>query len=174
MADNDTDNPQIYAIDEQDSTEPSGDKVEILGFEGALFTESNGTATLDSSVDAVDLGNADAKNVDRFEYNVAVDSLGEADPASTVTIDVSKRSVWELVVDGDTEIGFTGAADDGVYSATVFIEHTGSETITFASDVTFDDNNGTPDFSTAGEVAVSVFSRDGGSSWKALSGGVWT
>lgn len=140
----------------------------------SIFETNGGTAALSSDVDTVDFGGANAKNINRFEYNVAVDSLGQADnSSSSVTIDVSQQGVWELVVQSDIQIGFSGAEDSGVFSATVFIEHDGTTNITFDSSVNWDADSGVPAFSSAGEVAVTVYTRDGGTSWNAMKGGEW-
>ena len=81
--------------------------------------------------------------------------------------------MWELVVNSDIEIGFTGADSSGVFSATVFIEHDGTTSITFVPSVEWDADTGKPGFTSAGEVAITVYSRDGGTSWKAMKGGEW-
>lgn len=177
---------KIYPVSESEPTERATDaSMQIHGAtiygDGSIepsvsgvFEENSGTATLASGVDVVDFGGADAKGIDRFEYNVAVDSLGTADnSSSSVTIDVSKQSVWELVVNNDIQIGFTGAESSGVFSATVFIEHDGTTNITFASSVTWDADGGVPGFTSAGEVAITVYTRDGGTSWNAMKGGEW-
>lgn len=172
----DNDNPQIYPIDEQDDDEPSDDVIELVNVAGGggseLFNVSNGTATRSSTADEFDMRGADIESVGKFDYKVAVDTLGDAEYGTTTTIDVSEKSVWELEPEGSTTIEFVGAEDEGVYSATVFIDHD-AEDISFASDVTFDDD-GAPEFTDPGEVAVSVFTRDGGQTWLAMTGGVWS
>lgn len=172
----DTDRPQIYAIDEQDSDEPSDDPIEIHNLAGGgdgdgVFVESNGTAELESYVDETDFGNADVTNVRRFEYQLAIDKLEESTPTGSVTIDVSAASVWDVDVGGDLEIGFSGASDAGVYSVTLLLDRgDGGHEITWDANVEWEDGEA-PDLTGDGLAVVTAFSRDEGATWQAVLGG---
>lgn len=154
-----------------DEGEPTDDyEVTVEDQEGKVIDEKNGIAKVDSSVDAVDFQEADAKNVDSLGFNTAIDNKETATASSTVEIDASISGTWDIDVDQTVEFSFVGADTDGIYSVTLIINRTADVSITWASNVEWDGGTA-PDLSGTGLAIITALTRDGGSTWQALVGG---
>ncbi len=170
-------NPNITATDE-DGNELENTKVEVNGL---VPGSGGGGETVETAFDVgesgatateatYDFDGASIENLDTIHVDVAVDDLQESTAAASEEIDVSAAGTHDLTVDQATEISFTGAGTDGIYSVTVIIERTSDVSITWASNVEWDGGNA-PDLSGTGVAIITALTRDGGESWQAFIGG---
>lgn len=85
---------------------------------------------------------------------------------SSITIDVSENDAFNLVVDDDTtiDISGSGAGKDGE-GLSIFIEGSGSNNISWDSDVDWGDRSGVDEISDGEQIEVTIRTYDGGNKW---------
>ena len=107
----------------------------------------------------------DTTDTRRLDFDIAIDTLFDADVGATTEIDLSKGGVWDVDVTENTTIDLVGASASGVYSVTLFIEDNNN-------DVDFDDTvewegGEEPPFDDELTI-VSLSTRDQGSTYQGV------